>query len=168
MCIHVNARGGYRQDPKNEQKMVRASKGITGRNIGSYKGGVHWPEIEERLKASGDCCLVRLSSILASSHCRAPAARKLRCSKGPFLALTDDPQHCCFPFCSPALLYSVSLVLLQRPPLLNNFSLSNMLATALVLSSVALFASAANYDVTVGGLDNSSNPILQYNPPVRL
>jgi hypothetical protein len=64
MCTHVNARGGCRQDPKNQQKMVRASRRGT---FGSYKGGVPWKP---------DCCLVRLSSILASSHCRASAARK--------------------------------------------------------------------------------------------
>jgi len=40
-----------------------------------------------------------------------------------------------------------------------------MFVTALILSSVALLASATNYDVNVGGLDSSSNPILKYDPP---
>lgn len=43
-----------------------------------------------------------------------------------------------------------------------------MFAKALILSSVALLASAANYDVTVGGTDEAGQPILRYDPPVRL
>jgi plastocyanin len=39
-----------------------------------------------------------------------------------------------------------------------------MFAKAFILSSVALLVSAANYDVTVGGLDSSNNPILKFNP----
>jgi plastocyanin len=39
-----------------------------------------------------------------------------------------------------------------------------MFAKAFILSSVALLVSAANYDVNVGGLDSSSNPILKFNP----
>lgn len=39
-----------------------------------------------------------------------------------------------------------------------------MFAKALILSSVALLVSATNYDVTVGGLDSSGNPVLKFNP----
>lgn len=39
-----------------------------------------------------------------------------------------------------------------------------MFAKALIFSSLALLASAANYDVQVGGLDSSSNPVLKFNP----
>lgn len=39
-----------------------------------------------------------------------------------------------------------------------------MFAKALILSSVALLVSAANFDVNVGGLDSTSNPILKFNP----
>jgi len=41
-----------------------------------------------------------------------------------------------------------------------------MFATAFILSSVALLVSATNYDVNVGGLDATGNPILKYDPPV--
>lgn len=40
-----------------------------------------------------------------------------------------------------------------------------MFAKALFFASVALLASAANYDVNVGGLDSSGNPVLKYDPP---
>ncbi|KAG8773169.1 hypothetical protein FRC15_002226 [Serendipita sp. 397] len=39
-----------------------------------------------------------------------------------------------------------------------------MLTKALLLSSAALLVSAANYDVNVGGLDSSTNPVLKFNP----
>ncbi|KAG8814026.1 hypothetical protein FRC17_001329 [Serendipita sp. 399] len=39
-----------------------------------------------------------------------------------------------------------------------------MLAKALILSSAALLASAATYDVKVGGLDASGNPVLKFDP----
>jgi hypothetical protein len=42
-----------------------------------------------------------------------------------------------------------------------------MFAKTFVLASLAALASAANYDVNVGGLDNGS-PILKFNPEVRL
>jgi hypothetical protein len=47
-------------------------------------------------------------------------------------------------------------------------NIANMFAKAFILSSVALLVSAANYDVNVGGLDSSSNPILKFNPEVCL
>jgi len=43
-----------------------------------------------------------------------------------------------------------------------------MFAKALLLSSVALLVSATNYDVNVGGLDSSGNPVLKFNPEVCL